>query len=132
MLEKLSLAATLVVASSLPLEAAAAAAAPQTDKVDLAVLYVGSDGGPRTEDFVRFLGEHFATVGSAVYPRFEASQANDYDVVILDAEMKPTDGSIGIGPQPQLPEDYDRATVLVNGPGVIVADRQFESKIGWY
>ena len=51
---------------------------------------------------------------------------------LIDVEMKPSDNSIGIGPQPQLPRNYARATVLVNGPGVIVADRQFQSKISWY
>ena len=102
------------------------------EKVDLAVLYVGSEGGDRTADFVRFLDAHFIKVGTAVYPTFDANQADPYDVVVLDVEMRPTKNSIGIGPQPTLPPDYARATVLVNGPGVIVAERQLKSKIDWY
>lgn len=105
-----------------------AAPAPQ---VDLAVLYVGSEGGPRTADFVSFLRKHFTTVGTAVYPMFQATEADPYDVVVLDFEMRPKDNSIGIGPQPELPANYARATVLVNGPGVIVAEK-LGSKIDWY
>lgn len=100
-------------------------------KIDLAVLYVGSEDGPRTTDFVTFLRQHFATVGTAVYPTFQAEEADPYDVVVLDVEMHPKENSIGIGPQPQLPADYARATVLVNGPGVIVAEK-LGSKIDWY
>lgn len=113
---------------------AAAGAAQQpasTPKVDLAVLYVGSQEGPRTADFVAFLRRHFTTVGNAVYPTFQATEADPYDVVVLDVEMHPKENSIGIGPQPKLPADYARATVLVNGPGVIVAEK-LGSKIDWY
>lgn len=114
---------------------AAAGAAQQpaapAPKVDLAVLYVGSQDGPRTADFVTFLRRHFATVGTAVYPTFQAQEADPYDVVVLDVEMHPKENSIGIGPQPKLPADYARATVLVNGPGVIVAEK-LGSKIDWY
>ena len=114
------------------LTATAAAQHPApTPKIDLAVLYVGSEDGPRTTDFVTFLRQHFATVGNAVYPTFQAQEADPYDVVILDVEMHPKENSIGIGPQPKLPADYARATVLVNGPGVIVAEK-LGSKIDWY
>jgi len=100
-------------------------------KQDLAVLYVGSADGPRKADFVAFLQQHFTTVGTAVYPTFEARQADPYDVVVLDVEMKPKANSIGIGPQPTLPADYARATVLVSGPGVIVSQK-LGSKLDWY
>lgn len=128
----LSLAPALALGCLAATPAAQEQAEKASSKVDLAVLYVGTDGGPRTDSFVRFLGEHFREVGTAVYPKFQSRDADAYDVVVLDVEMKPSDRSIGIGPQPQLPKDYARATVLVNGPGVIVADRQLESKIGWY
>lgn len=45
-------------------------------KVDLKVLYVGSESGPRTADFVRFLEGHFVEVGTAVYPTFREEQAD--------------------------------------------------------
>jgi hypothetical protein len=107
---------------------AAPAPAP---KIDLRVLYAGSAEGPRTADFVKFLREQFTEVGTAVYPEFAPAQADGYDVVILDVEMHPKENSIGIGKQPQLPKDWSRATVLVNGPGVIVADRQLLAKLDW-
>jgi hypothetical protein len=100
-------------------------------KQELAVLYVGSAEGPRTSDFVQFLQQHFTTVGTAVYANFDARQADPYDVVVLDVEMKPKENSIGIGPQPTLPADYARATVLISGPGVIVSQK-FGSKLDWY
>lgn len=46
--------------------------------------------------------------------------------------MNPSENSIGIGPQPSLASTYARATVLVNGPGVIVAQRSLKSKIDWW
>ncbi len=100
-------------------------------KVDLAVLYVGSANSPRTTDFVNFLQQHFRTVGTAVYPTFQDREADPYDVVVLDVEMHPKENSIGIGAQPKLPANYARATVLISGPGVIVAEK-LGCKIDWY
>lgn len=97
----------------------------------MGVLYVGSAESRRTDDFVEFLNNHFTRVGTAIYPQFTPNDADPYDVVVLDAEMRPSKNSIGIGPQPQLPADYSRATILVNGPGVIVADRQLHAKLDW-
>lgn len=122
---------TGVVALALSASAALSQAPASTPKIDLRVLYAGSAEGPRTADFVQFLRTQFAVVGTAVYAEFTPAQADAFDVVILDVEMHPKENSIGIGKQPQLPKDYNRATVLVNGPGVIVADRQLEAKIDW-
>lgn len=104
--------------------------APQ-NPVDLAVLYVGSADSQRTDDFTTFLRQHFARVGTAVYAQFQAAEADPYDVVVLDVEMHPKENSIGIGPQPKLPAGYARATVLISGPGVIVAEK-LGCKIDWW
>ncbi|MGE0142355.1 MAG: hypothetical protein AB7I19_03770 [Planctomycetota bacterium] len=122
---RISIAFALLASPSI-LQAQAAA-----DKVDLRVLYVGSESSRRAADFIDFLGAHFEVVGTANYPDFKSSDADAFDVVVLDAEMHPTERSIGIGPQPKLPADYSRATILVSGPGVIVADRQLHAKLDW-
>lgn len=100
-------------------------------KLDLRVLYAGSAEGPRTADFVEFLQEHFAVVGTAVYADLTPADADAYDVVVLDVQMNPTETSIGIGKQPTLPQSWARATVLVNGPGIVVAERQLKAKLDW-
>src|SRR5690606_10191372 len=125
--------APALLSTALHAQAAAPAPAAQTTdtKQPLAVLYVGSAEGPRTANLVDFLQRHFARVGTAGYPTVDAKQADAYAVGVPDAEMHPKENSIGIGPQPKLPADYARATVLVNGPGVIVA-QQLGSKIDWY
>jgi len=116
-----------LLAAVTPAQAPAAA----DPKVSLDVLYVGSKDGARTPDFVAFLQQHFRRVNTAVYRDFQATDADPYDVVVLDVEMQPKENSIGIGPQPVLPAGYARATVLVNGPGVIVAEK-LGSKIDWW
>jgi len=114
------------------LAAATPAQAPATaEKVPLDVLYVGSKDGARTPDFVQFLQQHFRRVSTAVYSDFQATDADPYDVAVLDVEMHPKQNSIGIGPQPTLPPGYARATVLVSGPGVIVAEK-LGCKIDWW
>jgi hypothetical protein len=100
-------------------------------RIPLRVLYAGSPEGARTADFLAFLRDEFSVVGQTSYPDFRPEEADAYDVVILDVEMHPTERSIGIGKQPTLPQDWSRATVLVNGPGVIIADRQLAAKLDW-
>ena len=105
--------------------------AQATDKIDVAVLVTGRDDGARRDDFAAFLRLHFARVGTASYSDFTATDAEGYDVVVLDAEVRPQPGRIGLPPMPQLGDDYARATVLVQGAGAIVGDRA-ERKIDWH
>jgi hypothetical protein len=56
--------------------------------------------------------------------------ADDYDVVIFDAEPKPTPGHIGLPKPPGLPQDYNRASILMGGAGVL-AVRSMKLKIDW-
>lgn len=100
------------------------------DKIGLSVLVTGRDDGDRRGDFVAFLQEHFAQVGTASYSEFTAADAVGWDVVVLDAEVRPEPGRIGLPKQPKLEADYDRATVLVQGAGAIVGDRA-SLKIDW-
>jgi hypothetical protein len=99
-------------------------------KIKLRVLYAGVPGDARTVEFVAFLEKHFTKVGQASYSQFQPKMADGYDVVLFDAEPKPTPGHIGLPSSPNLPEDYDRASVLIAGAGVL-AVRQLQTKIDW-
>lgn len=124
------LAAPLLATLSTALTAQAPAAASAHQKLDLRVLVTGRDDGDRRTDFATFLREHFTTVGTASYSDFTAADAEGWDVVVLDAEVRPKPGRIGLPKGPKLAEDYARATVLVQGAGAIVADRR-NQKIDW-
>jgi hypothetical protein len=96
----------------------AAAAEPQGEKIGLRILYAGQPGSDREQDFLGFLGDHFATVGTADFSKFAEAQAKDFDVVILD-----WDGKDIRAPLPNLSQDYARATVTVGVPGGILCSR---------
>ena len=100
------------------------------DKIKLRVLYAGVPGEVRTADFVAFLEKHFTKVGQAGYSQFQPKMADEYDVVIFDAEPKPTPGHIGLPKRPSLPQDYNRASMLMSGAGVL-AVRSMQPKIDW-
>ncbi|WP_145188582.1 hypothetical protein [Planctomycetes bacterium Pla163] len=94
------------------------------------VLYAGSPDCERSRQFMALLGEHFAAVEFTDYSGFTGAAADGFDVVVLDADVRPTERSIGLPRRPELADDYDRATVLIGAGGVIVAER-FESKLDW-
>jgi hypothetical protein len=100
------------------------------DKLDLRVLYAGTPDSARTADFMGFLREHFTTVGTTSYTNFRAEEADPYDVVIFDCEIRPQPGRIGLEPRPKLPDTFNRASVMIGGPGTLLAE-SFKSKIDW-
>lgn len=111
--------------------AAEPAGIPQSNaKIKLRVLYAGVPGEARTSEFVAFLDKYFTKVGQAPYSDFEPKMADNYDVVIFDADPKPSENSIGLPKRPKLPENYNRATVLIAGGGVM-AFLPFRTKIDW-
>lgn len=99
-------------------------------RIDLRVLVTGVPGSERLDHFRAFLEEEFVGVGTANYSEFTAADAEGYDVVVIDAEITPTPNAIGLPPRPSLSRDYDRATVLVSGPGAILA-RPLGLKTDW-
>ena len=103
---------------------------PAPSKLDARVLYAGVPGAPRTGEFVAFLSQHFAKVGSTDYSQFRAEEADGYDVVIFDAKPNPTARSIGLPSAPSLPADFRRASVLISGAG-INAFRKQKLKLDW-
>jgi hypothetical protein len=102
---------------------------PPAGKINLRVLYAGVPGDARTAEFMAFLGKYFTKVGQAPFSQFEPKMADGYDVVIFDAEPKPTPNSIGMPPRPNLPRDYDRATVLIGG--AVMVTLPLQTKIDW-
>jgi hypothetical protein len=110
---------------------AGAAAADPAGKIGLRVLYAGRPGDARTAEFVAFLGQHFAKVGEVSYSDFEPKMADGYDVVVFDAASKRmTPNSLGLPKRPNLPPDYDRASVLIGGAGVM-AVMPLQPKLDW-
>ena len=98
--------------------------APEAARIPLRVLYAGSPGTPREAEFRELLGAHFEAVGTTSYSDFRADEADAWDVVVFDYDIEPTPGRIGLGPRPDLPDDWARASVLVGGAGAMLGDRE--------
>jgi hypothetical protein len=107
-----------------------AASADPADKINLRVLYAGRPGDARTAEFVAFLGQHFTKVGEASYSDFEPKMADGYDVVLFDAARERVPNRIGLPPKPKLPPDYNRASVLIGGAGVMAVE-PLKTKFDW-
>jgi hypothetical protein len=101
-------------------------------KIPLKVLYAGVPDSTRTKDFVSFLESQFTKVGTAPYTEFSPKLADGFDVVVFDAGAKPNrkDDEIGLPKPPNLPRDFDRATVLIGGAGTNIA-LSLKLKIDW-
>lgn len=100
------------------------AAETKDKKIPLKVIYAGDPGSERMKDFEQLLSKHFQEVGTANYEKFEASEADDFDVVILDwGTTYPRDENGKIdndmdemaGPKsvPSLSRQYNRPTVMI-------------------
>ncbi|MEM7205266.1 MAG: hypothetical protein AAF628_33735 [Planctomycetota bacterium] len=117
-------ATTLTLALGLLGPALAAQSVPRNadGKLDLAVLVTGREDGTRRSAFATFLEQHFARVGVCDYTAFAPADADDFDVVVFDCEIRPAPGRIGLAKAPTLPPDFARASMLVAGGGAILAD----------
>jgi len=90
---------------------------PGTDKSPLRIFYAGKPGSAREADFVAFLRQHFRHVSTGDLASFEAQQAADADVILLDH-----DGNGFKAPRPKLPTDYTRPTVTIGVAGAVFCD----------
>jgi hypothetical protein len=105
--------------------------ASAADKIDLRVLYAGNPGSDRKEDFVAFLKQYFAHVGTIDFRRFKPGEATAYDVIIFDwtsITERPADGELARGgsvtiPVSQVTADFDRPAILVGAAGGEIASR---------
>jgi len=107
-----------------------AAQDPAPARIPLRVLYAGSVDSARTDDFVRFLQSEFVGVGTTAFTSFDPGEAEGYDVVIFDCEIKPTERTIGVEKPPELPRSFDKPSVLIGGAGALIAER-LELKSDW-
>lgn len=101
------------------------------EKLNLRVLYVGYPGTEREKDFVGFLEKHFTKVGKGDVDKFEAKDAEDFDVVILDyGGVSVEDSTIRV---PRVPFDrsYTRPTVTMSAVGALACD-QLGLKTGYF
>ena len=90
-------------------------------KMKLRVLYAGVLNEPRAIDFADFLRKRFEHVGLVSYSAFNPADADGYDVVVLDGEPQVEENKSRLLNPPVLPQDFNRATVLVGRGGVLAA-----------
>jgi hypothetical protein len=93
------------------------------EKADMAILFVGMPDTERTAEFMSFLGEHFREVGFTASETFVPERADPYDVVVFDYMW-------GFKKVPDLPLDYDRASVLIASGGGLF-NKELKLKIDW-
>lgn len=93
------------------------------DRIDLRVLYAGSPGSERFQDFQAFLEEHFAQVAVTDTSIFREEESARHDVVIFDwrETFDPQNGWIvaekRLQNPPRLSERFDRPAVLIGETG---------------
>jgi hypothetical protein len=99
----------------------------------LRVLYVGNPSSNRAVDFATFLSRHFGAVKISELVAFRESDADGFDVVIIDWS---DEASQSAGPPPLVPagfrlsDVYSRPTVLLGGAGGQIAGRS-RLKFSW-
>lgn len=104
--------------------------APAADKQPLRVLYCGDPGSPREAEFVAFLNQNFENVATGSFTRFKPSDADNFDVVILDWSRLYTPAGLRLPQRPILPPSYDRPTILVGGAGGTLGG-ELHLKLDW-
>lgn len=92
-------------------------ASPASRKIPLKVLYVGEEG-PRADDFIGFLSNHFVSVTATLPNALTLDLANRADVLLLDAVVR------------SLPEGYTKA-MLMTGSSAAMTSERYGSKIDW-
>lgn len=85
------------------------------------VVFVGTEGSPRTEAFVALLEQHFAEVRVAGRNGFDPQSAHDVDVVLLDWSQREA-AHFPKDPSP-LGERrlWNKPTVFLGSAGLLVA-----------
>lgn len=87
----------------------------EANKINLRILYAGHPDSKREKEFVQFLTSHFSKVETGDLATFQESQAESFDVIILDY-----DGDGFNAPRLQLSPEYARPTVTVGVAGAFI------------
>jgi len=99
----------------------AVAQEPVSQKIPLHVLYLAQSGDDaRRQSFESLLDEHFARVTVGQRDAFEASQAGDADVVVLDWSQSEDREDGYPSPLGDL-ENWNTPTVLLSSAGLLMA-----------
>ena len=88
------------------------------DKINLRILYAGHPGSKREKEFIQFLTSHFSKVATGDLATFQESQAENFDVIILDY-----DGDGFNAPRPQLSSEYAKPTMTVGVAGAFICSK---------
>ena len=95
-------------------------AAPAAEPLPLRVLYIGTNKGPRSEHFEKFLKQQFREARVVERQSFKPTDARDADVVLFDWSQ--SEGSLKTTTVPLgKPEEWSKPTVLLNHAGLLVA-----------
>lgn len=100
-------------------------------KLELKVLYAGVPDHARTAEWREFLGAAVEKVGIADVAKLDEEDAEDFDVVIVDAPP-PFDasGAFKPGKIAKLPADWSRPTVALGyAAGMVFRERNI--KLDW-
>jgi hypothetical protein len=112
---------------------AALLAAPEEEKIDLAVLYAGVKDDPRAAEFTEFLSKTFARVEATDLSALSAGTAQGFDVVVVDS---PTpykgEGKFEMPKVPALGADYTKPTILMGAAGGVVLNQRRTLKLNWW
>ena len=90
---------------------------------DLRILYTGHPGSNREKDFVGFLRKHFKTVETGDFKTFKNSDAEGFDVTILDY-----DGDSFKAPRPSITDTFVKPVVTVGVVGAFMGMTAWMSK----
>lgn len=82
----------------------------------LRILYAGHPGSDREKDFVDFLAKHFDTVETGDLKAFKESDAEGFDVTILDY-----DGDGFKAPRPRLSQSFARPVITMGVAGAFIS-----------
>lgn len=108
-----------------------APAQEQDRKIDLAVLYAGDPGAPRTKDWTEFLGGTFRRVDSVDLSRLSEETARGHDVVIVDWPTPySAEGTFDMPETPRLTTGFTRPVILMGVAGGSLL-RTLDIKLRW-
>ena len=122
----LALAALLAIPLASTGSQAQSPSAPAASEMSkLRILYAGHPGTDREKDFVGFLKMYFDVVQTGNLQTFKESDAQGFDVTLLDWDWNATNG-----PRPRVSPSFSRPVMTLGVPGGFMC-RQWKLKTGY-
>ncbi len=88
-------------------------------KIEMSLYYAGHPGSKREKDFVDFLNKHFAKIETGDLAAFDGSQAEGFDVTILDY-----DGDGFKSPRPRIPHTFTGPVMTMGVTGAFISGQR--------